>query len=102
MLAASKRIIYRASGSHNNNNNNNNNEDETVIIINKNNNIEGETTPERTRRSFVLSASGNRRSRSKTSPMISPIENVEKFISENQENEVTTPTNVRRTISSIK
>ena len=53
------------------------------------------------RRSFVLSASGYRRSRGKTAPMISPIEDIEKFIRENQEEHPTDhdADNVRRTVS---
>jgi hypothetical protein len=58
--------------------------------------------PDEVRRNFVLSASGFRRSRGKTSPMISPIEDVEKFIRENQEAPPEDPDNVRRTESKRK
>lgn len=51
------------------------------------------------RRNFVLSASGYRRSRGKTAPMITPIEDVEKFIRENQEDQHDDTSNVRRTVS---
>jgi hypothetical protein len=56
-------------------------------------------TPEDVRRNFVLSASGYRRSRGKTVPTISPIEDVEKFIRENQEEDPSDSSNVRRTAS---
>lgn len=51
-----------------------------------------------TLRSFVLSASGNRRSRSKTSATIG-IEDFHKFMNENGE-DGESATNVRRTVSS--
>lgn len=99
MLAASKRIVNRASVTLNSQPSS---EIKTTTSSTTSNNEEGnpQATPERTRRSFVLSASSNRRSRSKTSPMIIPIDDVDKFISENQEEEgASGSTNVRRTIS---
>lgn len=60
---------------------------------------EGSWTPERTRRSFVMHATLNRRSRSKTAPMIVPVGEDEKAPEEG--NAPVSDGNVRRTVSAF-